>query len=263
MAVELEGRVALVTGAAGNIGRAVAVLLAQRGATVVAADLHDDESLAETASMCGATAQRIAFDVTNADHVAGSIATIADSVGPADLIFNNAGYQGQFANSLDYDGADFRRVLDTNVAGVFNVLQASARALTAAGRPGSIVNTASMAGVTGAPNMVAYSASKAAVIGLTKSAARDLAPSSIRVNAVSPAFIGPGVMWDRQVELQAETPSIYYADDPTAVADQMLGQVPLRRYGSVDEVAEVVAFLLSDRASYLTATNTEIAGGAA
>ena len=261
---ELSGKVALVTGAAGNIGRAVAVLIAERGATVVATDLGaSQEQLAETAALCGDTARSLTFDVTNAAKVTAALSGIAEQVGVADLVFNNAGYQGHFANLLDYEQADFGRVIDVNVTGVFNVLQASARLLRDANKPGSIVNTASMAGVTGAPNMAAYSASKAAVIGLTKSAARDLAHLGIRVNAISPAFVGPGAMWDRQVELQANTPSIYFDNDPEIVAEQMIGSVPLRRYGTLVEVAEVAAFLLSDRSSYMTATNTEISGGAA
>src|SRR2546423_28213 len=136
------------------------------------------------------------------------------------------------------------------------VLAAAARAMTG----GAIVNVASMAGVSGAPNMPAYSASKAAVIGLTKAAAKDLAPKSIRVNAVSPGFIGPGRMWERQVAAQAAAGSQSYAGD---VAEQMIGMVPLRRYGSVQEVAAVVAFLLSDDASYVTGVNVEVSGGGA
>ena len=130
-----------------------------------------------------------------------------------------------------------------------------------AGVAGSIVCSASMAGVTGAPNMAAYSASKAAVIGLTKSAAKDLAPAGIRVNAVSPAFIGPGACGTTRSRPRPPTPSPYYADDPAEVARQMIAMVPLGRYGSTDEVAKVVAFLLSDDASYLTGVNIEIAGG--
>ncbi|CAN5844539.1 MAG: SDR family oxidoreductase [Acidimicrobiia bacterium] len=130
------------------------------------------------------------------------------------------------------------------------------------GSVGSVVNSASMAGVAGAPNMSAYSASKAAVIGLTLSAAKDLAPHGIRVNAVSPAFIGPGRMWTRQVEAQAIVGSQYYGTDPDEVAAQMIGQVPMRRFGTVGEVASSVMFLLSDDASYVTGVNLEIAGGA-
>jgi NAD(P)-dependent dehydrogenase (short-subunit alcohol dehydrogenase family) len=118
-----------------------------------------------------------------------------------------------------------------------------------------------MAGVSGAPNMPAYSASKAAVIGLTKAAAKDLAPHGIRVNAVSPAFVGPGRMWDTQVARQAAAGSQYYAADPDEVAEQMIGMVPMRRFGSAHEVATVVAFLLSDDASYVTGVNLEVSGG--
>jgi NAD(P)-dependent dehydrogenase (short-subunit alcohol dehydrogenase family) len=170
---------------------------------------------------------------------------------------NNAGYQGVFTSVESYPLEDARRVLEVNVLGVMTVLAVAARAMTG----GSVVNIASMAGVSGAPNMPAYSASKAAVIGLTKAAAKDLAPRGIRVNAVSPAFIGPGRMWDTQVAQQAAAGSQYYATDPADVAEQMIGMVPLRRYGSVHEVASVVAFLLSDDASYVTGVNVEVAGG--
>ena len=118
-----------------------------------------------------------------------------------------------------------------------------------------------MAGVGGAPNMAGYSASKAAVIGLTKSSAKDLAPFNIRVNAISPAFIGPGAMWDRQVELQASAGSQYFSADPAEVATQMISTIPMRRFGSLEEVASVVEFLLSPAASYLTGVNIEISGG--
>jgi len=99
------------------------------------------------------------------------------------------------------------------------------------------------------------------VIGLTKAAAKDLAPAGIRVNAVSPGFVGPGRMWDAQVELQAAADTQYFAADPAAVAAQMIDMVPMRRYGSVEEVATVVAFLLSGDASYVTGINVEVAGG--
>ena len=259
-----DGRTALITGAGGDIGRAVAIRLASAGAAVVLADITD--SVYDTAAECAranpaATPVVTQFDVTDERKVWRAFEELSAAGVVVDLLFNNAGYQGQFENVADYDAADFRRVLEINVTGVFLVLQAFARAAIATGRPAAVVNTASMAH-GGAPNMAAYSASKAAVIALTKTAAKDLAHASIRVNSVSPAFIGPGLMWDRQVDLQARTPSQYYADDPEEVAAQMIGSVPLRRYGSLDEVAATVLFLLSDDASYITAFDVEVSGGA-
>ncbi len=261
---------ALVTGAAGDIGSAVAKRLAAGGSNVVLADLATlNERLGDVVEMCreaaaGARVEvaSVTFDVTDANAMVSALDSLPTALSVPDRLFNNAGYQGEFANLLDASAEDVVRVLDVNVKGVFNVLQVFARRLTEKGAPGSVVNTASMAGVGGAPNMAAYSTSKAAVIGLTKSAAKDLAPHGIRVNAISPAFIGPGAMWENQVRSQAAVASIYYADTEVEVAGEMIGQVPLRRYGTLDEVAASACFLLSDDASYLTGINIEIAGGA-
>jgi len=242
----------LVTGAAGDIGTAIAEVLAERGHRLALAD-HPDvaERLDELCRRLGA--ECVTFDVTDEAAVTAAV----ERLGPLGGVVNNAGYQGVFTSVDSYPLDDARRVLEVNVLGVMTVLAAAARAMTG----GAVVNIASMAGVSGAPNMPAYSASKAAVIGLTKSAAKDLAPKGIRVNAVSPAFIGPGRMWETQVERQAAAGSQYFAADPDAVAEQMIGMVPLRRYGSVHEVATVVAFLLSDDASYVTGVNVEVSGG--
>jgi NAD(P)-dependent dehydrogenase (short-subunit alcohol dehydrogenase family) len=242
----------LVTGAAGDIGTAIAEVLAERGFGLILAD-HPDAAarLDELCSRLGA--ERAAFDVTDERAVNAAVERLA----PLGGLVNNAGYQGVFTPVDRYPLEDARRVLEINVLGVMTVLAAAARAMTG----GAIVNVASMAGVSGAPNMPAYSASKAAVIGLTKAAAKDLAPKGIRVNAVSPAFIGPGRMWEAQVASQAAAGSQYYASDPNAVAAQMIDMVPLRRYGSTREVASVVAFLLSDDASYVTGVNVEVSGG--
>lgn len=262
----MQGRVALVTGAAGDIGRAAAVRLARDGATVVATDLDRAvEGLDRTVRACreaGGRAEAMAFDVTDEAAVDAGVAAVRDRVGVPDAIVTSAGVQGAFVPTHRYPIDDLRMVLEVNVTGTLTVVRACAAGLVEAGRTGAIVALASMAGVSGAPNMVAYSASKAAVLGLVRSAARDLAPHGIRVNAVSPAFIGPGAMWDRQVELQAAADSPHYADTADEVAAQMLASVPLGRYGSLEEVAAVIAFLCSDDASYVTGTNTEISGGA-
>jgi NAD(P)-dependent dehydrogenase (short-subunit alcohol dehydrogenase family) len=242
----------LVTGAAGDIGTAIAEVLAQRGHGLALAD-HPDvaERLDELCRRLGA--ECVTFDVTDEAAVTAAV----EGLGPLGGLVNNAGYQGVFTPVDRYPLEDARRVVEVNVLGAMTVLAAVSRAMAG----GAIVNIASMAGVSGAPNMPAYSASKAAVIGLTKSAAKDLAPKGIRVNAVSPAFIGPGRMWDTQVARQAEAGSQYYATDPDEAAAQMIGTVPMRRYGSVHEVATVVAFLLSDDASYVTGVNVEVSGG--
>ena len=244
----------LVTGAAGDIGTAIAEVLAQRGHRLALAD-HPDAG-AQLDELCRRLgAECVTFDVTDEAAVTSAV----ERLGPLGGLVNNAGYQGVFTSVDRYPLEDARRVLEVNVLGVMTVLAAAARAMTG----GAIVNIASMAGVSGAPNMPAYSASKAAVIGLTKAAAKDLAPHGIRVNAVSPAFIGPGRMWEAQVERQAAAGSQYYATDPDAVAAQMIGMVPMRRYGLVHEVATVVAFLLSNDASYVTGVNVEVSGGSA
>jgi NAD(P)-dependent dehydrogenase (short-subunit alcohol dehydrogenase family) len=253
--------VALVTGAGGDIGGAIAELLGRQGFALCLAD-HPSagERLEATAGRCrklGSEAATVLFDVTDEAGVEQAL----DSVGPLGALVNNAGYQGVFAPADRYPLEDARRVLEVNVLGVMTVLAVVSRGMREVGHGGAIVNIASMAGVSGAPNMPAYSAAKAAVIGLTKSAAKDLAPAGIRVNAVSPAFIGPGRMWQNQVAQQAAAGSQYFANDPETVAAQMIGMVPLRRYGSVQEVASAVAFLLSDDASYVTGVNLEVSGG--
>jgi NAD(P)-dependent dehydrogenase (short-subunit alcohol dehydrogenase family) len=251
----------LVTGAAGDIGTATAELLARRGHRLALAD-HPSGSarLQETVEACrrlGVEAEGVTFDVTDEADVAAAIGAL----GPLGGLVNNAGYQGVFTSIERYPIDDARRVLEVNVLGAMTVLAAVSRTMIDGGAGGAIVNIASMAGVSGAPNMPAYSASKAAVIGLTKSAAKDLAPHGIRVNAVSPAFIGPGRMWTTQVAQQAAAGSQYFSADPEAVAAQMIAMVPMRRYGSVHEVASVVAYLLSEDASYVTGVNLEVTGG--
>ena len=255
--------VALITGAAGDIGGATARVLATRGWGLCLAD-HPSasdrlEMVGRGCEELGATVKTAVFDVTDEGAATAAVAEF----GALDALVNNAGYQGLFIPTDRYPLDDARRVFEVNVIGVMTMLAVVSRAMIAAGTGGAVVNTASMAGVSGAPNMPAYSASKAAVIGLTKSAAKDLAPHGIRVNAISPAFIGPGAMWDNQVAQQAAAGSQYYAAEPAEVAEQMIGMVPLRRYGSTEEVAQVVAFLLSEDASYLTGVNIEIAGGSA
>ena len=263
------GRTALVTGAAGQIGAAAAVALTGAGVTVVAAD-HPSaaERLEATVDSCrnagpDASTHPLLFDVSDPAAIEAALASLPADIGTPDLVFNNAGIQGAFAPTHRYPLEDAAAVINVNVIGALNVMTCAAAAMVTAGTGGAIVNMSSMAGVTGAPNMLAYSTSKAAIIGMTKSAAKDLAPHGIRVNSVSPAFIGPGPMWERQIELQAAAGTQYFPSDPETVAEMMIDMIPMRRYGAVTEVIDVVLWLLSNRAGYVTGVNIEVSGGSA
>ena len=255
-----------MTGAAGDLGRAAAVALAADGWALALTD-HPAraEVLEQTVAACAAHDAETASagcDVTRHAELTDTLRELAERVGTPTAVVANAGVQGGFAPIHAADPAAVSRVLEVNVLGVFNTVSVAARAMIDAGLGGAIATMASMAGVSGAPNMAAYSASKAAVIGLTKGAAKDLAPHGIRVNAVSPAYIGPGAMWDNQVERQAAVGSQYFAADPEVVARQMIDAIPMRRYGTPAEVADVICHLVGDRSSYLTGINVEVSGGA-
>ncbi|MFQ4137975.1 SDR family NAD(P)-dependent oxidoreductase [Nodosilinea sp. PGN35] len=256
------GKTILITGGAGEIGRATAHRFAANGAAVVLLDINETK-LAEVAQGLkdyGNPVYTFCCDVTQSEAVAQAFARVIEQVGHLDYVFNNAGYQGAFATTDEYPEEDFQKVIDINVVGVFHILKAAARHLRATGG-GAIVNMASHAGVDGPPNMLAYAASKFAVIGMTQTAAKDLAPHGIRVNALSPSLIGPGMMWTRQTELQAGVGSQYFDSSPKVVEQQMIDSVPLRRLGRLEEVASGVAFLMSDEASYITGFNLDITGG--
>lgn len=264
---DFRGSVALVTGAGGDIGRTAAVRLAQGGAQVVITDLdRAAESLERTRLACAEAGDErtvlvVPADVTDPASVTACFETAVERFGVPNLVFNNAGVQGELLPLQDYPVDDFPFVMHVNVFGIFNVLRESAQRLRDAGSGGAIVNSASMAGVEGAANMPAYSASKGAVMSLTRSASKDLAPLGIRVNAISPAFIGEGLMWDRQVQRQAQANTQYYSTDPEVVAQEMIGAVPMRRTGTLDEVAATVLWLLSDESSYVNGHNVIVSGG--
>lgn len=269
-------KVIVITGAGGNFGREGCLYFAQRGAKVAAMD-KNPTTLEETVQYVKtkvSTAEILLVkdcDVTDATSVGQAIDTIVQHYGCIDLLWNNAGYQGQIKPTLEYDPTDFALVMNINVTGMFIVLQAVAKRMVeqqenqkregAKASSYAIVNTASVAGLRGTPAMVAYASSKAAVLAMTVSTSKDLAPNGIRVNAISPALIGPGFMWDRQNELHAQSGSPYFATDPNVVATSKVNSVPMKRLGTVEEVIKSVAFLLSDDASYTTGTNLVIDGG--
>jgi NAD(P)-dependent dehydrogenase (short-subunit alcohol dehydrogenase family) len=263
-----QGKTIVVTGAGGNFGREGCLYFSERGAKVAAMD-NNLSTLEETVAYVkekipNAEIFPMTCDVTDASNVQVGVDAITEKFGSIDLLWNNAGYQGQIRPTLEYDPADFAMVMNINVTGMFIVLQAVAKKMVAQGKKEayySIVNTSSVAGLRGTPAMVAYASSKAAVLAMTVSTSKDLAPHGIRVNAVSPALIGPGFMWDRQNELHAKSGSPYFATDPETVAKNKITGVPLKRLGSVEEVIQSVAFLLSEDASYTTGTNLVVDGG--
>ena len=266
-----QGKVVVITGAGGQFGRAGCIYFAKRGARIAALD-NSETALEQTLKALdhefGANKnfdyKSYVCDVTNASLIAEVVDSIEAHFKRIDYLWNNAGYQGKIQPLLDYDPQDFAMVMNINVTGMFIVLQAVARKMKNQPNPGGVVvNTASVAGLRGTPAMVAYASSKAAVLSMTVCASKDLAPHGIRVNAVSPALIGPGFMWDRQNELHAMSGSPYFDADPIIVAQNKIAGVPLKRLGSVEEVLNVVAFLLSDQSSYMTGTNLQVDGGMA
>jgi len=263
-----ENKTVLITGAGGQLGRQGALYFASEGANIVAVDASPD-SLEQTQSAlreAHPTARcltRVA-DVRSEESVTSAVTAAVGEFGRIDCCWNNAGVQGAMVPAADYPLSDFKFVLHVNVLGAFTVLQAVAKSMRdAGGGDFAIVNTSSVAALRGTPTMIAYVTSKAAVLGMTMAAAKDLAPYKIRVNAVSPALIGPGFMWRRQNEMQAASGSPYYSKDPDAIAAAKIGSVPMKRLGSAEEVVSTVAFLLSDESSYTTGTNLIVAGGLA
>ncbi|HWP77819.1 MAG TPA: SDR family NAD(P)-dependent oxidoreductase [Methylomirabilota bacterium] len=249
-----EGKVVLITGAAGGIGRATAVRFATEGARLGLVDRARDglrETLAavEKAGGAGVTVEA---DVTRSADVARYAAAVAERWGGVDCFFNNAGILGDVRALVDYPEETFDRVIAVNVKGVWLGIKTMAPLLRARGG-GVIVNTASIAGLRGSRNLVAYTASKHAVVGLTRTAALELAPAGIRVNAVCPSPIDTAMV---QALETGASPS-----NPAAFHERMAGTIPLRRYGQPEEVAALVAFLCSADAAYITGGIYTVDGG--
>ncbi len=252
--MDFTGKVALITGAGNGIGRAAALAFASRGARVVAVDRDASaaERTAATIRQQGRDARAHAADVTKSAEVQGYVKAATDAYGRIDCFFNNAGIEGKVAFIVDSDEAVFDQVLATNVKGVFLGLRAVLPVMLAQ-KSGAVVNTASVAGLVGTPGMAPYVASKHAVIGLTKSAAGEVAREGVRVNAVCPGPIDTRMIHSIEAQLDPA--------NPAAVEARYRAALPLGRYGTPEEVASVVLFLCSDLAGNINGAQYVIDGG--
>jgi NAD(P)-dependent dehydrogenase (short-subunit alcohol dehydrogenase family) len=245
MFLDLAGHTAIVTGAATGIGEAIARRLVRAGATVAIADL-DAGGAAEVARSIGSAAFPVTVDITQTASVEAGVAAVLARTGRIDILVNNAGIAGKAAPLWEQTDDDYNAIVAVNLMGVFHCSRAVISHMR--GRKyGRIVNIASIAGKEGNPNMSGYSATKAAVIGFTKSVAKEVATEGICINAVAPAVIRTRIL-DQLT--------------PTQV-DYMTERIPMRRTGSPEEIAAVVHFLASPDCSFVTGQCYDASGGRA
>ncbi len=249
--MDFSGKVAVVTGGGNGIGRAVVLGFARHGAKVLVVD-RDGEAAATVARSAGTNAIAFAADVTKSADVQGYVKAALDAFGAIDCFHNNAGIEGKVAHTADYDEAVFDQVMAVNTKGVFLGLRHVLPVMIRQGR-GAVVNTASVAGLVGTVGMPAYVASKHAVLGLTKVAAGEVGPQGIRVNAVCPGPIDTRMVRDLAAQVSP--------NNPESVAERYAAGIPLRRYGTAEEVANVVLFLCSDLAGNVTGAHYVVDGG--
>ncbi|MGH2478842.1 MAG: SDR family NAD(P)-dependent oxidoreductase [Ktedonobacteraceae bacterium] len=253
MAERLNGKVALVTGAGSGIGREMALLFAREGANVVAGDLNAQGN-AETIHLIeeqGGRAFAVQLNVTIAQEVEAAMQATLNHFGALHILCNNAGTGETRTPIATLEESEWERVFAVNVKGVFLGIKYGAAAMLKTGQGGSIINTASVAGVVGNPGYAAYSSSKAACIHLTRTAALELARSHIRVNAIAPAFTATPMV-DTMVSTHR---------DPERALQKLGSLIPLGRLGRPEEIANAALYLASDESSFTTGAVLVLDGG--
>ncbi|SMH57308.1 SDR family NAD(P)-dependent oxidoreductase [Mesorhizobium australicum] len=252
--MEFKDKTVLITGAAGGIGKAATKAFFEQGAKLVLIDLAQPslDTMARELTLDPDRCVLIAADVSKESEVESFVAATKAKFGRIDVFFNNAGVEGKTGLLIDTDADTLDKILDVNVKGCFFGLKYVLREMIAQGG-GAVVNTSSMAGLIGFHSLGVYTASKHAVIGLTRAAAAEVAASKVRVNAVCPGPVETRMM--REIEAGIS------ATDPVAVKGQFENLTGLKRYAEPEEIADLVLFLASDKASYITGSMYTIDGG--
>ncbi len=246
--IKLNGRTALITGAARGIGRAIALQLAEAGAKIVVNDLSaaDCEETMREVEKRGVEAFSIAGDVTSKSQVEAMVQTICKKFGNLDILVNNAGTVVR-KSAIELSEEEWDSVIDVNLKGTFLCSQAAARRMIEMKNGGKIINISSVLGEVALPPRAAYSASKGGIISLTRDLALEFAQYNIRVNAVAPGWV------------RTEVREKYFAQE--GVREYLLERIPVKRFCEPEEVAVLVAFLASDKANYITGQTIAIDGG--